>query len=218
MLGFDASKYQTAERVKLELAKPEIRFGIINASTGAQTVSPMLATHRANLRASGKLAGYYHWLMFEQRDAKVEAAHFANTVDFLKGETGWMDCEQWSYRKKADGTTEKYVPDHAPSFVIEMNREFRRLKGFDLGAYLNYFWLSEFHRLATAAEWQELTALPLWLSYPNGKPGNWATSGWSTYGWEPIVHQYAFKDASGGDWDADWFGGGPTLWKSLGKP
>ena len=26
------------------------------------------------------------------------------------------------------------------------------------------------------------------------------------------------KDASGGDWDADWFGGGPTLWKSLGKP
>lgn len=175
----------------------------------------MFATHAKNLRASDKEAGFYHWLMFEQRDAKVEAAHFGRTVGFQAGETGWMDIEQLS-SKVVDGKTVKYVPDHAPAFTLEFAQEFHRLEGFFPGAYINYFWLSEFHRLATPTMWSELMELPLWLSFPNGKPGDWATDQWSTYGWKPIVHQFTFKDAAG--MDGNWFGAGPSTWRALGKP
>lgn len=221
MRGFDASRYQSEARVKLRLADPNMQFGIIAATTGASTISSLFPTHAKNLRASGKCAGFYHWLLFEQNDAKVEAAHFANTVGWQAGEIAVADVEQLSKRPKADGTFEYYIPDNAVPFTLEFSREFNRLKGFPPVLYLNLWWLDTFYRRATEAQWLELTAHRLWLAHYTGKPGVFGNSTWGTHGWDVSIHQFTESETTSYDsvgMDGNWAKHGPTYWRSMGKP
>jgi GH25 family lysozyme M1 (1,4-beta-N-acetylmuramidase) len=215
-MGFDASKYQSEDAVKARLADPGIAFGIIAATTGASTVSSAFPYHSANLRASGKLAGFYHWLIFEQDDAIIEAGHFWKTVQPRPGELMAADIEQLSKRLMVDGSYQYYIPENALPFTLQFLREFGRLSGFKPYAYLNLWWLDTLFRRATPDEWAELTSYPLWLAHYTGTPGVYGNSDWGTHDWEVRIHQFTDKDSAG--MDGDWFNGGPSVWAKYATP
>ena len=151
----------------------------------------------AAVRASGKLAGAYHFA-WPNQNPTTEAANFVKAAGLRPGELACLDME----RQTAGESWATRV-----AYALTWCSEVKRQTGATPLIYVNWNWIKGMRSAATAAQWAELTTYPCWLAEWSDVAGQHSTingqGGTSEGGWPIAMHQYGVINGLDRDYTAD---------------
>ncbi len=170
-------------------------FVILKASEGSGFHDGYHDGWAAQVRASGKLLGHYHYAHVTNSPV-AEADWFVACAKPQHGETMVLDFEPYG-----QPVSDASFPGWACAFLARVNQ----LTGARCWLYLNDDMAGRMTSHATTAQLQQLRAAPLWKARYSSSPG-------SSYGWPSM----AAWQWGGTGIDSDVFYGDLAAWRATG--